>query len=533
LLTALGALLLVPAAQAFANAPVTINIQGSGSGEVEGYDREEGEPTLLPGIPQVDCSYTSPGPATGACNVEASTAFEAFEGIFVVAYPAAESELVAFESTISASGETLGACAAENSFCSAFAEEGEVEEIEISALFCLEGQSEAECLGGGGPTNRRTLTLTKSPAPNAGTGTGSVTSKPKGVKCGAACDKAVASMYKGTPVVLTEKPSTGSTFVEWTGACSGSSPTCTVPMSEDEEVGAVFTGTSKAFSPAEALTVSKGESSGYGTVKGSGGLGCEAECSSTTVLYQGPITEPKPKPGKTVALTQAPAFGSEFSGWSGCDSITEAGECLVTMETAKAVTAEYTALPNFDLTVEKSSYEGGAGSVSSKPKGIYCGGTCTSAVASMPEGASVVLTEKPGKETTFTGWEGGGCSGTAPTCTVTMSAAQTVTAKFSGPVKTINPAETLTLSKAGSGYGTVKASGLKCEVLCTSTGVIYQGPITEPKPKPGKVVTLSAVSAPGSGPVSWSGCDSVTEAGECIVAMETSKGVTATFEELE
>jgi len=379
-----------------------------------------------------------------------------------------------------------------------------------------------------GPTNLRTLTVTKSG--NGPGGTGAVSSKPKGIKCGTTCSSAVASMYKETPVVLTEKPGTTSTFVEWTGACSGSAPTCTVPMSEDEEVGAVFAGTSKELNPAEALTVSKGESSGKGTVKGPG-LGCEAECTSTVVLFQGPITEPKAKPGKIVVLKQAPAFGSAFSGWSGCESEPE-GNCQVTMETAKEVTAEYTALPNKALTVNKE-YAKGNGSVSSKPKGIKCGTTCTQAVAQMPEGASVELTAKPSTGT-FVKWEGGDCNGsTNPVCTVTMNTDETTKAVFSDPGKAFSPAETLTLNKAGSGFGTVKAAGLGCEVLCSSTSVIYQGPITEPKAKPGKVVVLKATSAPGSKAVEWSGCDSETEAGECVVAMETAKEVTATFDELE
>ncbi len=310
--------------------------------------------------------------------------------------------------------------------------------------------------------------------------------------------------------------------------------TCTVPMAEAEAVGAVFGGTSKAIVEPTALTIEK-EGSGEGTVKGPG-LGCEAQCSETTVLFQGPITEPKPKPGKTVTLKQAPAFGSEFSGWSGCEAEPE-GNCVVEMSEAKTVTATYTALPNVALTVDKSAYEGGTGSVSSKPKGIKCAANCSTAVAAMPEGASVVLTEKPSNGNTFTGWEGGGCSGTEATCTVTMSEAETVTAKFSGTVKALVPAETLTLTKAGSGFGTVKASGLACEVLCSSTSALYQGPITEPKPKAGKVVILTAVSAAGSQPVAWTGCEEEPEVEgkgvECVVAMEESKGVTATFEELE
>jgi hypothetical protein len=52
-----------------------------------------------------------------------------------------------------------------------------------------------------------------------------------------------------------------------------------------------------------------------------------------------------------------------------------------------------------------------------------------------------------------------------------------------------------------------------------------------PKFKAGKVVTIKAAPAPGSAPVEWSGCDSEPE-GNCVVAMEGDRKVTATFDEL-
>ena len=153
----------------------------------------------------------------------------------------------------------------------------------------------------------------------------------------------------------------------------------------------------------------------------------------------------------------------------------------------------------------------------------------------MPEGVAVLLTEKPGKTSTFVEWEGGDCEGlVTPTCTVTMDAAEAITAVYSGTSKTITPAEALTLTKAGSGTGSVKASGLKCEVLCGSTTVLYQGPVIVPKPKAGKTVVLAGTAAPGSQPVVWSGdCDEVTVENKCVVTMEEAENVTATFDELE
>jgi hypothetical protein len=338
-------------------------------------------------------------------------------------------------------------------------------------------------------------------------------------------------MYKETPVTLKEKPATGDTFLEWTGACSGSAETCVVPMAEDEAVGAVFTGSSKAIVNPQPLTLSKGEGSGHGTVKAAG-LACEAECAEVEVLYQGPITLPKPKPGKLVELKETPAYGSEFSGWSGACSGSEP-TCTVTMEEAEGVTAEFTAKPKTTLTIDKNSYETGTGTVSSKPKGLNCATACTTQTMSVPQGESIVLKEKPATGMAFTGWSGGGCSGSAETCTVPVSAATTVTATFAGAPKAIVNPQTLTLTKAGSGYGTVKAAGLACEAECTSTQVLFAGPVTLPKPKPGKTVLLKATSAPGSKPVTWTGCESEPTPAECVVVMEEAKEVTATFDELE
>jgi uncharacterized repeat protein (TIGR02543 family) len=41
-------------------------------------------------------------------------------------------------------------------------------------------------------------------------------------------------------VVLTATPDANATFVGWGGACAGTEPGCTVVMSEDRAVSAVF-----------------------------------------------------------------------------------------------------------------------------------------------------------------------------------------------------------------------------------------------------------------------------------------------------
>ncbi|HET7485449.1 MAG TPA: hypothetical protein VFJ64_08740 [Solirubrobacterales bacterium] len=575
LLAALGALLLVPAAAAQAKAGLgttTVEIGGAGNGSVTGnggnlfLTTEFGSPAFETS-PPIECAYKSPGPATGVCSAESGELFEFAEGSFLVAHAAKGSEFAGWtlgagtvRSDIRLCRETAGPeTAAEEGFeeespgslqggqpCQATPENEEwflekPTNLKVAFQPCAEASIEIgsgipSCEGfTGGPTNRALLTLTKSAGGTGGIG--SVTSKAKGVNCASTCNEAAASMYKNTPVVLTAKASTGSTFVKWEnakegGACDGSaSTTCTVPMAEAESVEAVFGGVSKEILNPQALTLSKGESSGQGTVKATG-LTCELDCSSETALYQGPTgVGPKAKPGKTVVLKALAAYGSTLSGWTGCESNPTPSECSVTMEEAAEVTAEFAAKPTATLTVDKLGT--GVGTVTSKPKAISCASTCTTQDATVPTGEAVILKEKPATGMTFEGWTGA-CVGAGETCTVSLSEAGTVHAKFGGSPKPIANAQELTLTKAGSGYGTIKATGLTCEVLCTSTVSLYQGPTgVGPKAKPGKTVILKALAAPGSKQVEWSGCLSEPTPTECSVVMEEAEEVTATFDEIE
>lgn len=70
---------------------------------------------------------------------------------------------------------------------------------------------------------------------------GAVTATPNGVdralNCGGTCS---AKFADGTAVTLTATPPDGKTFVNWSGACSGTLPTCTVTIAQDTSVQAVF-----------------------------------------------------------------------------------------------------------------------------------------------------------------------------------------------------------------------------------------------------------------------------------------------------
>jgi len=128
----------------------------------------------------------------------------------------------------------------------------------------------------------------------------------------------------------------------------------------------------------------------------------------------------------------------------------------------------------------------------------------------------VTLTAAPAADATFDGWSGGGCTGTGP-CTVTLTAATTVTATFSAQTFT------LTVIPAGTGSGTVTSTpaGITCGTSCSATYPI------------GTVVTLTATPAADSTfEGSWSG-GGCTGNGPCTVTLTGATTVTAHFDALD
>jgi subtilisin family serine protease len=158
-----------------------------------------------------------------------------------------------------------------------------------------------------------------------------------------------------------------------------------------------------------SLTVDKA-GTGTGTVTSSpAGIDCGSTCSASFDA------------GTSVTLTATAAAGSRFAGWSG-GGCSGTGTCQVTLNAATTVTATFTLQHTLSVTKDGT----GTGSVTSSPAGIDCGSTCA---APFDSGTSVTLTATADSGSDFTGWSGGGCSGTG-TCTVTLNADTTVTATF-------------------------------------------------------------------------------------------------------
>jgi hypothetical protein len=95
----------------------------------------------------------------------------------------------------------------------------------------------------GAPAAKGSFTYEKPPAQTltirrSGSGSGKVTSSPAGINCPHKC------MHKfafGTSVTLKAKPSKGSSFAGWAGACSGKKPKCKVRATAARTVKTKFT----------------------------------------------------------------------------------------------------------------------------------------------------------------------------------------------------------------------------------------------------------------------------------------------------
>ena len=164
------------------------------------------------------------------------------------------------------------------------------------------------------------------------------------------------------------------------------------------------------------------------------------------------------------------------------------------------------------FTLSVSRVGSGSGRVVSDVSGINCGEDCQEAYDS---GQSVTLTANADIGSTFTGWVGGGCSGTGP-CTVTMDRSRHVTAQFTSDQ--IPSTYNLTIDVIGVSSGSVtSADGIvNCSATCT-----YSYPS-------GTAITLNASPDPGSAFLGWGG-DSCSGIASCTSTMDRDKTVYAYF----
>ncbi|MBB1124807.1 InlB B-repeat-containing protein [Thiospirillum jenense] len=159
------------------------------------------------------------------------------------------------------------------------------------------------------------------------------------------------------------------------------------------------------------------------------------------------------------------------------------------------------------LSVSKNP-DSNAGTITSSPYGVNCGSDCNERYANNTQVTLTALAENGWR---FTGWSGGGCSGTG-TCIVTMDAAKSVDATFSAAPQTY----ALSVSVNGNG-GKVSGTGIACPGDC---GESYAS---------GTPVMLGAETTGTTTFTNWSG-DCSGNLTTCTVTMDAIKNVTANFQ---
>jgi hypothetical protein len=252
-----------------------------------------------------------------------------------------------------------------------------------------------------------------------GSGAGGVTSTPVGINCGTLSGTACTASFKADSMVsLSATVAVGSTFMGWSGSCTGNGASCTVTMDQARYVSATFTNTASPTVKELAVTTS--------------GDGLGSVTSTPTAIFCGDAGSTCTAPfdnGAAVVLTANSTIGSSFAGWSGACA-GSGSTCTVTMSQNRSVTASFTATdPLIDLSVTKTGK--GAGTVVSNPAGINCGADCGETYT---YGTTVILTATPDQHSALEGWTGS-CSEpvTVPPaliCTVRNLQDETVTANF-------------------------------------------------------------------------------------------------------
>jgi hypothetical protein len=185
--------------------------------------------------------------------------------------------------------------------------------------------------------------------------------------------------------------------------------TCTAPSAG--ELGGPLSAQNTAVNvTADSFAIAK---SGNGGVSDSGKvISCGSACA--TFAPNGTI----------LSLTAAPASGVIFAGWGGACSGNQL-TCSVTVN--GQVSASATFKSQFTLSIGHSNPGTVTGTPAGNDRAIDCGGTCS---AKFTEGTAITLTATPPAGKTFVNWSGG-CSGIAPTCTLTIGKDTAVQAVFS------------------------------------------------------------------------------------------------------
>ena len=176
-----------------------------------------------------------------------------------------------------------------------------------------------------------------------------------------------------------------------------------------------------------------------------------------------------------------------------------------------AVALSATAADTVALTVTKS----GAGSGTVSGDQIVCGTVCTEPVTRTTSlDPTITLTAVADAGSIFTGWSGGACAGTSPTCAVAMSGAQTVGATFA------KSQVSLTLNFHVLGQPAAAVSSAPSGLVCTGQNCSQTASFNA-----GATVVLTVAGLTAGALSAWSnGCTGAS----CSVTLSVSQTISFT-----
>jgi len=329
-------------------------------------------------------------------------------------------------------------------------------------------------------------------------GAGTVTSIPAGINCGVDCTEDYAQY---TTVALTALPAGGSTFVGWSGDCSGVLPIALVSLDADKTCTATF-------EVARTLNVWTAGTGG-GTVSSvPPGINCPSDCA-----------EGYPH-GMPVLLTAAADEGDVFAGWSG-DCAGADPTATVTMNGDKSCTATF--MPGASINVCKevdpddASVWDFALSGPTPANAYGLGDTECQLLNSLAEG-SYTLSEVADANYATSVDCPGKTSDNDHDVDFYLSVGESITCTFTnqGSGGTVYLLE---VSKAGSGGGTVTSA---------PPGIDCGGDCVQSYPE-STVVQVSAAADGNSVFAGWSG-DCSGSGATATVTMDADKACTAQFD---
>jgi predicted outer membrane repeat protein len=156
-----------------------------------------------------------------------------------------------------------------------------------------------------------------------------------------------------------------------------------------------------------------------------------------------------------------------------CGKCPDESRCVYHSDCSSAACDLGVCKPKLQLSVQRSGEF--SGRVLSTPSGIDCGGTCA---ASYAAGRTIKLEALPSLGAAFTGWSGGGCTGTGA-CIVTMTAALEVSAAFGpGPSNPYAWAKSIHGARSDWGYQAISTVAFDADgnaLLAGQSGVFDFG----------------------------------------------------------